>query len=69
MECRIDETQQTGCYYHYNASGNALKNTQGQPQVFARGVSKWYVYDGLGSVVGEADINGNLLMSNLIRLI
>ena len=62
-ECRIDETNQTEGYYRFDATGAVIKNAQGQPQVFARGVTKWYVYDGLGSVVGEVDVNGNLTSS------
>ena len=62
-ECRIDETNQTEGYYRFDAGGAVLKNAQGQPIVFARGVTKWYVYDGLGSVVGEVDVNGNLTSS------
>ena len=62
-ECRIDETQQTEGYYRFDASGVVVKNAQGQPIVFARGVTKWYVYDGLGSVVGEVDPSGNLTSS------
>ena len=62
-ECRIDETQQTEGYYRFDAGGVVIKNASGQPQVFGRGVTKWYVYDGLGSVVGEVDVNGNLTSS------
>ena len=62
-ECRIDETQQTEGYYRFDATGAVIKNAQGQPIVFARGVTKWYVYDGLGSVVGEVDPSGNLTSS------
>jgi len=54
-ECRIDETQQTEGYY------NPVYSYPNQ--MHARGVSKWYVYDGLGSVVGEVDVNGNLTSS------
>ena len=50
--CRIDETQQDEGYY--NATGTLPAGLQ------ARGRSKWYVFDGLGSVVGEVDYNGNL---------
>ena len=62
-ECRIDETNQTEGYYRFDASSTVIKNAQGQPQVFGRGVTKWYVYDGLGSVVGEVDPSGNLTSS------
>ena len=62
-ECRIDETNQTEGYYRFDATGAVIKNAQGQPIVFARGVTKWYVYDGLGSVVGEVDPSGNLTSS------
>ena len=62
-ECRIDETQQTEGYYRFDAGGVVLKNAAGQPIIFARGVTKWYVYDGLGSVVGEVDPSGNLTSS------
>ena len=62
-ECRIDETNQTEGYYRFDVGGVVLKNAQGQPIVFARGVTKWYVFDGLGSVVGEVDVNGNLTSS------
>ena len=62
-ECRIDETNQTEGYYRFDATGAVIKNAQGQPQVFARGVTKWYVYDGLGSVVVEVDVNGSLTSS------
>ena len=52
-ECRIDETNQTEGYYRYNANGSVINDPKtGQPQVFGRGMTKWYVYDGLGSVVG-----------------
>jgi len=54
-ECRIDETQQTEGYYDPVYS---YPN-----QMHARGVTHWYVYDGLGSVVGEVDVNGNLTSS------
>ena len=57
-ECRIDETNQTEGYYRFDTTGAVIKNAQGQPIVFARGVTKWYVYDGLGSVVGEVDVKG-----------
>ena len=62
-ECRIDETNQTEGYYRFDATGAVIKNASGQPIVFARGVTKWYVYDGLGSVVGEVDPSGNLTSS------
>ena len=62
-ECRIDETQQTEGYYRFDAGGAVIKNAQGQPIVFGRGATKWYVYDGLGSVVGEVDVNGSLTSS------
>ena len=35
--------------------------TDGQGHTF--GKTRWYVYDGLGSVVGEVDVNGNLTSS------
>ncbi len=71
-ECRIDETRQTEAYYlpGYHAAGY-----QGTPGLWvnpnhadgtpfgARGKTSWYVYDGLGSVVGEVDVNGNLTAS------
>ena len=38
-------------------------DSQGQPLIFRRGVTKWYVYDGLGSVVGEVDASGSLTSS------
>ncbi len=65
--CRIDETQPTEGYYlpgytAYDATGTTSycnPNPAGaQPQ--ARGKTSWYVYDGLGSVVGEVDANGSL---------
>ena len=63
-ECRIDETSQTEGYYRFDASGQAIKDPKtGLPQVFGRGVTRWYVYDGLGSVVGEVDPSGNLTSS------
>ena len=50
--CRIDETHRDEGYY--NPSGTTPAGLQ------MRGRSKWYVFDGLGSVVGEVDFNGNL---------
>ncbi len=55
-ECRVDETQQTEGYY--------FGGTPTTPApVRGRGLTKWYVYDGLGSVVGEVDPSGNLTSS------
>ncbi len=65
-ECRVDETTQSEGYYlaGYHDANNAWVNpnhADGTP--FARGKTAWYVYDGLGSVVGEVDFNGNLTTS------
>ncbi len=62
-ECRIDDTQQTEGYYRFDANNQPLQDAQGQPLIFRRGVTKWYVYDGLGSVVGEVDASGSLTSS------
>ena len=51
-ECRIDETQPGA------ETGYTVNKT-----TFQRGPTKWYVYDGLGSVVGEVDPSGNLTSS------
>ena len=48
-ECRVDETQPAA------ETGYTSGKT-----TFQRGPAKWYVYDGLGSVVGEVDPSGNL---------
>ena len=51
-ECRVDETQPSA------ETGYTSSKT-----TFQRGPAKWYVYDGLGSVVGEVDPSGNLTSS------
>ena len=48
-ECRVDETQPAA------ETGYTSGKT-----TFQCGPAKWYVYDGLGSVVGEVDPSGNL---------
>jgi hypothetical protein len=47
LACRINETQQTEGYYPPGNSSTLL----------SRGVTRWYVYDGLGSVIAELDDN------------
>ena len=51
-ECRVDETQPAA------ETGYTVNKT-----TFQRGPAKWYVYDGLGSMVGEVDPSGNLTSS------
>ncbi len=55
-ECRIDETHQDEGYY------DPASPTKPAP-LQMRGRTSWYVYDGLGSVVGEVDQNGNMTAS------
>jgi RHS repeat-associated protein len=61
---------------HFSATGSALDSPttttyfQGPQGPLYRKASStadpsWYVYDGLGSVVGEVDVNGNLTASKL----
>jgi RHS repeat-associated protein len=52
--CRINETLQTEGYYPAGV-------TSTQPS--ARGITRWYVYDGLGSVIAELDDNGSMTTS------
>jgi RHS repeat-associated protein len=51
--CRINETEQTEGYYPPGNSSTLL----------SRGVTRWYVYDGLGSVIAELDDNNNMTTS------
>jgi RHS repeat-associated protein len=52
--CRVDETNQTEGYYPAGVTSTAP---------LGRGVTHWYVYDGLGSVIGELDDNNNMTTS------
>jgi RHS repeat-associated protein len=52
--CRINETEQTEGYYLPGVTAKAP---------LARGVTHWYVYDGLGSVIAELDDNNNMTTS------
>jgi RHS repeat-associated protein len=52
--CRINETQQTEGYYPPGVTSNAP---------LGRGVTRWYVYDGLGSKIAELDDNNNMTTS------
>jgi RHS repeat-associated protein len=52
--CRINETEQTEGYYLPGVTAKAP---------LGRGVTHWYVYDGLGSVIAELDDNNNLTTS------
>ena len=48
---------------HKNVTTGALYNTATYLQGMRGPEYRWYVYDGLGSVVGEVDVNGNLTSS------
>ena len=52
--CRINEQNQSEGYY---PAGVTLTTP------LTRGVTRWYVYDGLGSVIGELDANNNMTTS------
>jgi RHS repeat-associated protein len=52
--CRVDETNQTEGYYPAGVTSTSP---------LGRGVTHWYVYDGLGSVIAELDDNNNLTTS------
>jgi RHS repeat-associated protein len=54
--CRINETQQTEGYYPAGVTSNTP---------LGRGVTHWYVCDGLGSVIAELDDNNNMTTSGL----
>ena len=49
--CRINEQNQTKGYYPAGVTTTTP---------LTRGVTRWYVYDGLGSVIGELDDNNNI---------
>jgi len=52
--CRINEQNQSEGYYPAGVTSTTP---------LTRGVTRWYVYDGLGSVIGELDANNNLTTS------
>jgi RHS repeat-associated protein len=52
--CRINETNQTEGYYPAGVTSTSM---------YGRGVTRWYVYDGLGSVIAELDDNNNMTTS------
>jgi RHS repeat-associated protein len=52
--CRINEQNQSEGYYPAGVTSTAP---------LTRGVTRWYVYDGLGSVVAELDDNNNMTTS------
>jgi RHS repeat-associated protein len=52
--CRINEQNQSEGYYPAGATSSTP---------LTRGVTRWYVYDGLGSVVAELDDNNNMTTS------
>jgi YD repeat-containing protein len=52
--CRINEQNQSDGYYPAGVTSTTP---------LTRGVTRWYVYDGLGSVVGELDDNNNITTS------
>jgi len=52
--CRINEQNQSDGYYPAGVTSTTP---------LTRGVTRWYVYDGLGSVVAELDDNNNMTTS------
>ena len=52
--CRINEQNQSEGYYPAGVTSTTP---------LTRGVTRWYVYDGLGSVIGELDANNNMTTS------
>jgi RHS repeat-associated protein len=52
--CRINETQRTEGYYPAGVNSTSP---------LSRGVTIWYVYDGLGSIIAELDDNNNMTTS------
>ena len=52
--CRINEQNQTEGYYPAGVASTTP---------LTRGVTRWYVYDGLGSKIAELDDNNNMTTS------
>jgi len=52
--CRINEQNQSEGYYPAGVTSTTP---------LTRGVTRWYVYDGLGSVIGELDADNNMTTS------
>jgi hypothetical protein len=52
--CRINEQNQTEGYYPVGVTSTTP---------LTRGVTRWYVYDGLGSKIAELDDNNNMTTS------
>ena len=52
--CRINEQNQSEGYYPAGVTSTTP---------LTRGVTRWYVYDGLGSVIGELDDNNSMTTS------